>query len=1171
MRIRSVWMVCPSCGTENQAGAKFCVECGTALAVACPSCGTPHAPGQRFCAECGASLEPGAAATPLAAVPREAPASERRLVSVLFADLVGFTTLSESRDAEEVRELLSTYFDTCRRLVSLYGGTVEKFIGDAVMAVWGTPVAQEDDAERAVRAALDLVAAIPELDPALQARAGVLTGEAAVTLGAEGEGMVAGDLVNTASRIQSAAEPATVLVGETTKRASEAAIAYEEAGLHELKGKAEAVPLYRALRVTAGRAGALKSEGLEPPFVGRDRELRLAKELFHASADEKKAHLVNVLGIAGIGKSRLSWEFEKYIDGLIGTIYWHRGRCLAYGEGVAYWALAEMVRMRAGIVEGEELDSAREKLGASLTEHVPDPEERSWIEPRLAHLLGLDERATHERDDLFAGWRLFFERLADVNPTVLVFEDMQWADVSLLDFVEHLLEWSRSHPIYVLALARPELSERHPDFGKQSRNATTLSLEPLSPQGMEALLDGFVPGLPETLRVQILERAEGVPLYAVETVRMLLDRGLLERKGDVYRPTGEIAQLDVPETLHALVAARLDGLSQDERRVVQDGSVLGKTFTKGSLSSVSGVPEAEIEPLLTSLVRKEVLSLQADPLSPERGQYGFLQDLVKRVAYETLSKRERKARHLAAADYLERSWGPAEHEIVEIVASHYLSAYEAAPDADDAAGIKAKASEHLTRAGERAVSLAANEEAQRYFGQAADLADDSLLRAGLYERAGRAAYEAGRLDEAHGQLARALELFREQGESHPAARVSARLSEVEFQQGQHEQALQRAEQAYAVLSAEEPDADVAALSAELARLYVFNADLERAAERIETALDLAERLWLPEVLANALSTKGIIAEAKGHMEEALALQGHALKFALDNDLLLVAMRAYVNGAEILLARDRHEEPIAQLHHAVELASRAGSRRNESWLLGILSYCQYHGGNWNEALESAARAFEPAGTHSALVPPLIAIERGDVAGARRLLELDPRFENPSDAQDRAWYGMCGAALLRAEGRHEESLAAAEDTLAGASALGYYAAEASVQVLESAFAVGELERIEAVLADIDSLRPGELRPWLRAQAARFRARLAAARGETDGVEQGFKTAEQIFREYGIPVWLAVTELEHGEWLVTQSRGDEAESLLTEAREIFERLEAKPWLERASRAGEPVAATP
>ena len=644
-------------------------------------------------------------------------------MSVLFADLVGFTAASESRDAEDTRELLSRYFDTCRRLIELYGGTVEKFIGDAVMAVWGTPVATEDDAERAVRAALDLVAAVSALGdevgvPELRARAGVLTGETAVTIGASGEGMVAGDLVNTASRVQSVAEPGTVFVGESTRRATEQTIVFAVAGSFELKGKEGQTPLWQALRVVSGARGTLKSTGLEAPFVGRDGELRRIKDLFHASADEGRAQLVSVTGVAGIGKSRLAWEFYKYFDGLPQFTYWHRGRCLAYGEGVAYWALADMVRMRCRIAEDEAHDSARAKLREALEEHLTDPEERAFVEPRLAQLLGLADGENPDRQDLFAAWRLFFERLAEVYPTVLAFEDMQWADASLLDFVEHLLDWSRNHPLYVITLARPELVERRPTWGAAQRNFTSIHLDPLPEQSMGELLDGLVPGLPAGMRGQILDRAEGVPLYAVETVRMLLDRGDLVQDGPVYTPTGEIVSLDVPETLHALIAARLDGLTPDERRLLQDGAVLGKTFTERGLAALGGVEGAEVGAILTRLVRKEVLSLQTDPRSPEHGQYGFLQDLVRHVAYETLSRRERRARHLAAAAYLDESLG--DDEVAEVIAAHYVAAYEAAPDAEDALEIRAKASGALTRAGERARALAASAEEMRYLRRAAE-------------------------------------------------------------------------------------------------------------------------------------------------------------------------------------------------------------------------------------------------------------------------------------------------------------------------------------------------------------------------------------------------------------------------------------------------------------------
>jgi predicted ATPase/class 3 adenylate cyclase len=1161
-------VTCPSCGTQNRPEARFCLDCGTGLALVCPN-GHPVPAGARFCDECGASL--AAESAPAPSVVATAPASERRLVSILFADLVGFTSASEGRDAEDTRELLSRYFETCQRLVELYGGTIEKFIGDAVMAVWGTPVATEDDAERAVRTALDLVAAVPDLDPSLAARAGVLTGEAAVILGAAGQGMVAGDLVNTASRIQAEAEPGSVLVGEATKRATEAAIAYESAGDRELKGKAEPVPLYRAVRVLAARGGAQRSVGLEPPFVGRERELRLVKELFHASGEEGKAQLVSVIGIAGIGKSRLAWEFEKYVDGLADNFWWHRGRCLAYGDGVAYWALAEMVRMRARIVEEEPPESALAKLQESIREHVPDAEEREWLEPRLAHLLGLAERTAPDREDLFSAWRLFFERLAGQGPVVLVFEDLQWADAGLLDFVEYLLEWSRNHAIFVLALARPELAERRPAFGSGGRNATTLSLEPLSERAMEQLLDGFVPGLPEELRAQILARAEGVPLYAVETVRMLLDRGLLTREGDVYRPTGPIEALDVPETLHALVAARLDGLEPEERRLLQDASVLGKSFTKTGLAALSGLPESEIEPALTALVRKEVLSVQADPRSPERGQYSFLQDLLKRVAYETLAKAERKARHLAAAAHLVQAFGAGEQEIVEVIAAHYLDAYGAAPDADDAAEIKARAQEMLTRAGERAASLAANEEAQHYFERAAELTDDTLVRAALNERAGANAWSAGRVDQAQRHLELALEIYEESGMSHAAARASARLGEAEWRAGHLEQALDRMERAFTVLSGDEPDEDLALLAAELGRLHFFKGEIDLATERVDAAVEIAESLWLPEVLSQALNTQGLIASFNGRSEQALALLKHALEIALEHDLAAAALRAYNNISDQLERRDRYEEAIELSRQGISLARKAGGRTFEWYLLGELSTCLARTGQWDEALAVTAEVPEDAYTEFGMgvvgTRIEIASARGDPVEAVRVLSLLADHETRADIQDRSAYAVWSAATFRAQGMYDEALGASEEALELLDRIGFgLSGDAKLALgegLESALALGRLDRVEELLARIDAVPPGRRPPLLRALASRFKASLAAARGENVVVEQGFKTAEAVCREYGLVFHLGLTQLEHGEWLVGQDRAEEAESLLAEARQIFERLEATPWLDRVDAA--------
>ena len=1091
-------------------------------------------------------------------------------MSVLFADLVGFTALSEPRDAEETRDLLSRYFELARTLIARYGGTVEKFIGDAAMAVWGTPIATEDDAERAVRAALDLVASVPELDPALEARAGVLTGEAAVTIGAEGEGMVAGDLVNTASRIQSAAEPGTVLVGESTKRATERAIAYEEVGLHELKGKAEPIPLFRALRVTAGRAGALKAEGLEPPFVGRDRELRLVKEFFHASAEERKARLVNVVGIAGIGKSRLAWEFEKYVDGVLEQVLWHRGRCLAYGEGVAYWALAEMVRMRAGIAEDEPQASALRKLRAAVEQYAAGADECAWLEPRLAHLLGLTERTAPDREDLFSAWRLYIERLAERSPTVLVFEDLQWADASLLDFVEHLLDWSKAHPLFVVALARPELSERRPGWGAGARNATTLALGSLSEGAMEALLDGFIPGLPPDLRAQILDRAEGVPLYAVETVRMLVDRGLLARESDSYKLTGPVEALEVPETLHALIAARLDGLAPEERRLLQHASVLGKSFTKAGIVALSGLEEEKVDPLLTLLVRKEVLSVQADPRSPERGQYGFLQDLLKRVAYETLSRKERKVSHLAAARHLEHAWSSADQELAEVVAAHYLDAYRAAPDADDAPEIKAKALERLVRAGERAVSLAASEEAQRYFEQAAGLADEPLRRAELLERAGIATTAVGPFDAAVDLFDRAVELYRSEGATHAAARVSAWLGWATWFAGDPERGSQLLEQAFEELADEEPDADLAQLAEVRARLRFFLGDVEGAAERVERALEIAEALYVPAVLVEALNTKHLVLHQAGREEESIGLLRHAIELGRKHDLGGPLNRALYNLSYQMVARDDFVEARRIDAECLDHALRRGDRVAEKMAIGHLLYDLFMLGEWNE-LDRLLPELDPLVAGRPALDrlanaTLLRVNRGDVAEARRVLDEHLSFRTSDEAQLRVGYLNSAVTVLRAEGRSQEALAELRASLTEENRLPVrhpFTKRRLVEGLEAALDASDLDVAEELLGEWERMRPVDRTPFLEANRERFTARLAARRGETDALEPRFQRATDLFRELHMPFYLAVTQLEHAEWLVSQDRTEEAEPPLAEARETFERLQAKPWLERVAQA--------
>jgi len=789
-------------------------------------------------------------------------------------------------------------------------------------------------------------------------------------------------------------------------------------------------------------------------------------------------------------------------------------------------------------------------------------------------LIGADEQRTHERDSLFAAWRLFFERLSAHEPVVLVFEDLQWADGGLLDFIEHVLQWSRDHPIFILALARPELADKRPDWGVGSRNFTSLSLGPISADAMAKLLSGLVPGLPEQLRDGILRHAEGVPLYAVETVRMLIDRGVLIRDGTAYRVPEAVPALEVPETLHALIAARLDSLTPAERSLVQNASVLGKTFTRPGLAYVDGTAQEVLLPVLAALVRKEILSVQADPHSPEHGQYGFLQDLVKRVAYERMPKRERKVKHLAAAEYLAAAWAEDEGEIAEILASHYLEAYAAAPHEPDAPQIQGRARQTLTQAGDRAGSLGANGEAQRYFEQAAGLEEDPLTRARLLERAGQAAHLVRNLSAAKTHYDTATEAFQACGDRRATARLAARLGDIDLEEGRLAESVDRMEQAFAVLSQDEPNEDLATLAATLGKLHFFKGNMDIALSRLETALDIAEPLALPEVISQALNTKAVVGLYQGRVEENTALIRHALEIAVDHDLSSAALRAYVNLAESLHRRDRYEESLEKYQEGIALARRVGNRFWEVPLVCDRMFPLFMAGRWHEALQSATEIPEADLAKGymlglVLALPAIHVAQGNLPGAQHVLSVCARFEFSDDIQERAAYAVGRAVVLRAESRLDRALEAADEAILLGRRIGPDGHMFKLGLdlsLDIAFDTDALPKVQEILAVIEGLRPGEITPSLRGIEARARARLAVHGGERDLAESMFKSAAAMFRELGMPFWVATTLAEQAEWLRREGQAQQADQIGEEAAAIFERLEAKPWLRRLTGAAPP-----
>ncbi|MFL5673647.1 MAG: adenylate/guanylate cyclase domain-containing protein [Chloroflexota bacterium] len=1152
-------MDCPTCGTANEPGRKFCGECGTALATVCPSCGASNAPGVKFCGECGTALRvttgPGAAGA------RDTPVAERRLVSIVFADLVGFTALSESRDAETVRELLDRYFATATEIITSYGGTVEKFIGDAVMAVWGAPTAFEDDAERAVRAGLDLVAAVEalgqEVGAELRLRAGVLTGEAAVTIGATNQGMVAGDLVNTASRLQAVAPPGTVLVGEPTFHAASDAIAFEPAGEQVLKGKTAPVPAYRALRVVARRGGSGRIEQLEAPFVGRAPELRMLKDFHVATGAERRPRLVSVIGQGGIGKSRLIWEFQKYMDGVTEVVYWHQGRSPAYGVGISFWALAEMVRSRTGINDGDDPAAARARLSAAIAEWVTDDAERRWMEPRLLQLLGIDpgeDAEATDRESLFAAWRLLFERVAEHGVVVLVFEDVQWADDGLLDFIDHILDWSRERPIYIITSARPELLDRRRDWGAGRRNFTSLVLEPLDPDQMRELLAGLVPGLPATVVDRVLERAEGIPLYAVETVRMLLADGLVALEGSVYRPTGDLSQLSVPASLHALIASRLDGLDPADRSLLQGASVIGKTFTLDALAAVSGVQPDDLVPRLRALVRREMLTLEADPRSPERGQYGFVQGLVREVAYGTLARRDRRRMHVAAARYFESL---DDEGIAGALAEHYVAAYKAQPDGAEGSAVAAQARVALRAAAERARSLGSYVQAMRFLEEALDVTTDPVEEAQLHAAAGEAGINAGLIDEPIAHMARALELAR-------ASKDRPGLMAAIVRYGRAVNASGHIAEAAALLETARDDyrdlletAEYVRLANELARSYLLLGRDADALQTVDDILTTSERLDLIRETIELLITRGPALANVGRLREGIVTLVGAVAASRSYALIDAEFRARVN----LSFAAAGEDP--QLAYRVaregqELLRRLGVR-GWPYMLSNASELAIRIGDWDWA---AAEVEEAALLETDLSARMRRAEIRGLRGEDVRDELDAisgAVADRTELQAHASVDEIRSAVALARGDLKEALDRSQRSYRLMFAPDTTPAQTAIR---AASALGDREAVKEALAAMAG-QPGRVLDVCRREGE---AALAVLEGRRDEGSAGFVDATRRWRELGFEYDGAVCALT---MVVLLGPDDPAIPAAAEfAASVFDRLGSEPNQRRLAAALEPLA---
>jgi class 3 adenylate cyclase/tetratricopeptide (TPR) repeat protein len=1055
-----------------------------------------------------------------------APRRERKVVTVLFADLVGFTARAESLDPEDVDAVLRPYHERLREELERWGGTVEKFIGDAVVAVFGAPVAREDDPERAVRAALGIRDWAAE-QQGVEVRIAVNTGEALVSLDVRpesGEGFVAGDVVNTASRLQSAAPVNGILVGEQTHRATRQVIDYRNAESVMAKGKTEPVAVWEALQARSRFGVDVRQHG-GAPLLGRARELSTLVDALERVKAERAPQLVTVVGVPGIGKSRLVWELFGTIERGDTLVYWRQGRSLPYGEGVSFWALAEIVKAQAGVLDSDDAESAAEKLDRAVAAAVGDAD-AEWVASHLRPLIGIGtspDLVAGGREEAFAAWRRLFEALAERRPLVLVFEDLHFADDGLLDFVDELIEWTTDVPLLVLCTARPELLERRPAWGGGKLNSTTLALSPLADDDAARLVGALLgrPILPAEIQAALLERAAGNPLYAEQFARLYVERGSVD-------------EFAVPETLHGLIAARLDALGPDEKELLQDAAVMGKVFWTGAL----GRPDAALRAPLHALERKEFIRRERRPSIAGESEYVFRHLLVRDVAYGQIPRAARGDKHRATAEWIERLGRPEDH--AELVVHHYLAAIELARAAGgDVAPLIDPAREAASAAGDRAFALNAWTAALAFYEQALELSSDNAPeRPRLLLAHGRAAHAVGR-DDASALLDAASEALREARDNEGAAQAEIVLCEGEWVRGQRDRAFVHLERALELVADAAPSPVKAAVVSQAARFAMLAGRHDTAVELGGQALEMAETLGLDEIQADALISLGParwrigdprgIDELERGVEIARRIGSHLLARGLIN--LAVSKMPF----DAVRSLELHEE-------AGRAAERMGQAFHRRYVRGGRTSYLWFVGRWDEAL-AAAEAFIVEATESPhyLIPVNLRVRAkirfardddltGALADSERAVDHARRNRDPQAVYPNLTFY---ADLLYRSGRFDEARAIVDEIFdhwaQGEPLVG-------APLVDHIATLSELAGAERTRQLLDIEIPSPRRD----------AALAAADGEFLRAAEGYARHGSVYEE-------ARARVLGAEQLVAEGRRAEADAQLERALEIFRSLGA------------------
>jgi class 3 adenylate cyclase/tetratricopeptide (TPR) repeat protein len=1141
--------VCPACGEQNPARARFCLNCGTPLGVT-----------------------------------SQADAEERRLVTVLFCDLVGFTARSDRADPEEVKETLRPFHARVQREIERHGGWVAEFLGDGVLAIFGAPTAHEDDPERAIRAALRIQEAIGELnaeDPALQlaARVGIETGEAVVSFGPGPQigGNVTGDVTNTASRLQGVAPAGGIVVGEATHRATAGLFRFRELQPVSVKGKADPLPIWQPLaptsRMPADTAGRFRT-----PLVGRRDELDTLQRLLLRTIRDRTPGFAVITGEPGVGKTRLVAELARLADEVPELVRWRQGRPLPYGEGVAFSALADIVKAEAGILESDRSDEARAKLLESFEATVQDATEREVLLDALAPLLGLatpgdrveegdgwGSGATEgDRFETFATWRRYLEILASDRPLVLVFEDLHRASGPFLEFVDHILDWSAGLPMLVLAVGRPELAGRRPEWIAWSA-ATHVEVRPLAPRETRQLVGLLLEEVrlsPDTVE-RVVDRSEGLPLYAEEFVAMLR-----ERPHDASGDGGGAPA--VPASLRTLVAARLDGLPVEERAFLQDVAVVGQSFWTGAAAAVTGLPADPLDRIVGELARRGLIHEVRPSTVEGEGEFAFAHAVVRDVAYAQIPRRIRAAKHRAVAEWIERIAGDRVADRAEALAQHFGQAVvlsRAAGDLRTSEELLEPTVRYVLLAAERALGFDANRAHRLYARALSLLPTGHPMRARALRDAGVAAAALGRFAEGEDLLRAALAEYQERDDQVGRADVMVALARQLLERGETEAVDPLLDVALGLLEAREPGPALARAYARHAGRLLVVGDYEAAERRARQGLELARSLAMgrEEVLAlNYVGASRSLLGAPDGLDTLRAAIERGRQLGLGSETA-IAMNNLAENLRFL------EGPAASLHEwetMIDFCSERGLSTSLAWARDGLIQALFDLGRWDEvlAMEPEAEAWDraqgpsPFGAAARMLAAWIELRRGRIEeAARRTRDLLPRVARIGYTEYEAPAFVLCAEVALEQARPEEARALLDRFEQSSRTDRLFRTTLLPVAARVLVALGDVERIRPFL---DGPAPISRRERLSTDSTV--AVVAEADGDLAAAADGYRSAAADWRAYGMP-------LEEGQLLVGLARCERglgnlaaATAAARQAVEVLSPLAARPLIQEAEALG-------